>query len=122
MSTALAKPPITTPTWRAEFAHLAGRYPLGVAGAFILPVSSSAVAIFSHGTIAPLDPFSTNPAARLALPGDAHPFGADAMGRDLLSRMIHGARISLAVPRRHHPGQRLRRGDRTRLVYRRCLT
>jgi peptide/nickel transport system permease protein len=95
MSTALAKPPAAAPTWRSEIGYLAGRYPLGVAGAIILLVFVFA-ALFA-GTIAPLDPFSTNPAARLAPPSDAHLFGADAMGRDLLSRMIHGARISLAV-------------------------
>ena len=33
----------------------------------------------------------------LAPPDDAHWLGADQMGRDIYSRIIHGARISLAV-------------------------
>jgi peptide/nickel transport system permease protein len=47
--------------------------------------------------ISPIDPFSTNARDSLAPPGGAHLLGADMMGRDLLSRLIHGARISLAV-------------------------
>ena len=78
-----------------DVAYLAARYPLGVAGAIIMLVFVFA-AMFA-GTVAPLDPFTTNPRASLAPPGGAHLMGADMMGRDVLSRMIHGARISLAV-------------------------
>ena len=74
---------------------LARRYPLGVGGAVIMLVFVFA-AIFA-GSVAPLDPFTTNPRASLAPPGAAHLMGADMMGRDVFSRMIHGARISLAV-------------------------
>ncbi len=35
--------------------------------------------------------------ARLAPPSPAHPFGTDDLGRDILSRLIYGARISLSV-------------------------
>lgn len=95
MSTTFVKPRTVVPTLRSELVHLVARYPLGVAGAIILLVFVIA-AIFA-GSLAPLDPFSTNPKARLAPPSQTHLFGADAMGRDLLSRMIQGARISLAV-------------------------
>ena len=78
-----------------DVAYLARRYPLGVAGAIIMTVFVLA-AIFA-GTVAPLDPFTTNPKASLAKPGGTYLMGADMMGRDVLSRMIHGARISLAV-------------------------
>ena len=83
-----------TKLW-TDVAYLARRYPLGVAGAVIMTVFVLA-AIFA-GTVAPLDPFTTNPKASLAKPGAAHLMGADMMGRDVFSRMIHGARISLAV-------------------------
>src|SRR3954462_5827408 len=78
-----------------DVAYLSRRYPLGVAGAFIMVVFVFA-AIFA-GSVAPLDPFTTNPRASLAPPGGTYLMGADMMGRDVLSRMIHGARISLAV-------------------------
>jgi peptide/nickel transport system permease protein len=78
-----------------ELLYLARRYPLGVAGALIMVVFVFA-ALFA-GWVAPLDPFSTNARASLAPPGGRFLLGADMMGRDVLSRLIHGARISLAV-------------------------
>lgn len=48
--------------------------------------------------IAPYDPGAATLRARLAVPFTAqHPLGADAIGRDILSRIIFGARISLTV-------------------------
>ena len=44
-----------------------------------------------------MDPVKTNADTSLQGPGGQHMLGADMMGRDLLSRIIHGARISLAV-------------------------
>src|SRR3546814_20269858 len=49
------------------------------------------------GSIAPYDPTSTNPRSSLSAPTEAHLLGADFMGRDMFSRIVHGARISLAV-------------------------
>jgi len=43
----------------------------------------------------PLDPLSTGPA--FLPPGPEHPFGTDQSGRDVLARVLAGARISLAV-------------------------
>ncbi len=45
----------------------------------------------------PLDPFSTDPLGSLQLPGRAHWLGTDEVGRDTLSRLIYGARVSLLV-------------------------
>jgi peptide/nickel transport system permease protein len=42
-------------------------------------------------------PDTVNLAARLQPPGIEHPLGTDDLGRDVLARMIHGARVSLAV-------------------------
>ncbi len=42
------------------------------------------------------DPFAQDPAARLLDPSWSHPFGTDNFGRDILARLIFGARWSLA--------------------------
>jgi peptide/nickel transport system permease protein len=61
-----------------------------------------AVAIFAP-ILAPHDPFAQNLMARLIPPqwmdgGSAvHPFGTDQLGRDYLSRLIYGARISMLI-------------------------
>jgi len=75
--------------------YYARRYPLGVIGALIM-ILFVLTAIFA-GVVAPMDPLSTNAKASLAPPSQTYWIGADMMGRDMLSRMIHGARISLAV-------------------------
>lgn len=47
--------------------------------------------------IAPKDPTLMDGAGRLALPGAKYLLGADEFGRDILSRLIYGARITLQV-------------------------
>jgi peptide/nickel transport system permease protein len=47
--------------------------------------------------VAPYDPTTTSAKMSLSPPGSDMLFGGDMMGRDVLSRIIHGARISLAV-------------------------
>ena len=47
--------------------------------------------------IAPSDPAAQNLAARLQTPSHFHWMGTDELGRDILSRTLHGARISLMV-------------------------
>jgi peptide/nickel transport system permease protein len=71
------------------------RYPLGAAGAVIVVVF--VLAALLAGTVAPFDPTTTNSRASLAPPGTIYWLGADFMGRDMFSRIVHGARISLAV-------------------------
>jgi peptide/nickel transport system permease protein len=71
------------------------RYPLGAAGAVLMGLFLFAAAFAPY--IAVSDPLSTNAAASLARPSAAHWLGCDFMGRDMWSRIIYGARISLAV-------------------------
>jgi len=78
-----------------EALFLARRYPLGAVGALLMLVFVLA-ALFA-GVITVHDPLSTNAAASLAKPGATHWLGADFMGRDMYSRIVYGARISLAV-------------------------
>jgi peptide/nickel transport system permease protein len=45
--------------------------------------------------IAPYNPSQMQPAGILAAPSLQHPLGTDAIGRDVLSRIVHGARVSI---------------------------
>jgi len=47
--------------------------------------------------VAPSDPIATHPDENLLPPGQGHLLGTDELGRDLLSRVIWGARVSLPV-------------------------
>lgn len=47
------------------------------------------------GLISPYPPLEQNISASLQAPSPEHLFGADKLGRDILSRILHGARISL---------------------------
>ena len=47
--------------------------------------------------IAPADPTAQNLPARLASPSPGHWMGTDELGRDILSRIIYGARVSMIV-------------------------
>ncbi|MDP0925802.1 ABC transporter permease [Paracoccus onubensis] len=47
--------------------------------------------------LAPQSPFSQNLADRLQPPSAAHWLGTDSFGRDILSRLIHGSRITLFI-------------------------
>lgn len=44
-----------------------------------------------------LDPYTTDPAAGHLAPSAGHPFGTDALGRDLFARVLVGGRTSLAI-------------------------
>ena len=47
--------------------------------------------------IAPADPTFANPAIRLGAPSSEHLLGTDQLGRDVFSRVVFGARISLII-------------------------
>ena len=47
--------------------------------------------------IAPFDPLATAANAKLVPPNSHHPFGTDALGRDILSRVIVAARLDLGM-------------------------
>ena len=82
-------------TWASATGYFVKRYPLGAAGAVIV-TTFVAMALFAPW-ITQFDPTATNPRVSLAYPSGAHFLGADFMGRDMWSRIVYGARISLAV-------------------------
>jgi peptide/nickel transport system permease protein len=73
----------------------AATHPLGLIGAVIMAAFVFA-AVFAD-FITAYSPITTNAAISLLPPTHGHPLGADAMGRDIYSRIVYGARISLAV-------------------------
>jgi peptide/nickel transport system permease protein len=81
--------------WWGSLFFFMRRYPLGTAGAVLMIVFVVA-ALFAN-VISPLDPLLTNAASSLQAPNSTYLFGADNMGRDVLSRIIYGARVSLIV-------------------------
>ncbi|MGE0750348.1 MAG: ABC transporter permease [Variibacter sp.] len=82
-------------SFAGRLGRLALQHPLGAVGAFIMALFVFA-AIFAD-PITIFDPLTTNSSISLARPDAAHWFGADFMGRDIFSRIVYGARISLAV-------------------------
>jgi peptide/nickel transport system permease protein len=68
---------------------------LGAIGAAIMAVFVFA-ALFAD-LITAYDPLAVNASLSLAPPSAAHWMGADSFGRDVYSRIVYGARISLAV-------------------------
>lgn len=65
------------------------------AGAFL--VCLAALAAIIGPALTPFDPASQELALRLAPPSWGHPFGLDELGRDILARVLAGARISFFV-------------------------
>src|SRR5271165_2459503 len=81
--------------FRRKLAGNARHNPLAAIGV-VLVVIFVIFALFAPW-IAPQDPASINLPARLETPSHAHWFGTDELGRDILSRIIYGARISMLV-------------------------
>ena len=55
------------------------------------------VAALAAPWVVPYDPSSQQLSLRLERPSPTHPFGLDELGRDIFSRVLAGARISLLV-------------------------
>ena len=79
----------------AEALKLMRRHPTIPLGATVL-VAMVAIAILAP-LLGTMDPTATSLARRLREPSAQFPFGTDMLGRDLYSRVLYGARISLLV-------------------------
>jgi peptide/nickel transport system permease protein len=81
-------------TW-TTLARFCRKKPLGAAGGFIMLLIVF-IAIFAN-VLQTHDPIATNAADTLARPSPSHWLGTDHLGRDIYSRILHGARVSLLV-------------------------
>jgi len=80
---------------RASLARRLARHRGAMAGLVIL----GALALLAIGApwLSPRDPIKTAPRTALQAPGSGYLLGSDQFGRDVASRVLHGARISLVV-------------------------
>ncbi|HEY8531217.1 MAG TPA: ABC transporter permease [Limnochorda sp.] len=89
-----------TSSWRLFWREFR-KHRLALAGSVV--VAALVVVALAAPWIAPHDPTQINPFRRLQppawMPGGSweHPLGTDHLGRDILSRIIYGSRVSLAV-------------------------
>jgi peptide/nickel transport system permease protein len=79
---------LAPPTWFSRYGMLA---------AGLLLVGGMSLAALLAPWIAPYDPNAINVDAQLLTPCAAHWLGTDALGRDVLSRILYGGRVSLWV-------------------------
>jgi peptide/nickel transport system permease protein len=97
-TTVLPSPVVATksvsPTWR-RFREAFKRHPTAIVGGVIL-LAMVVIAILAPwlGTI---DPQAVFPSKRLRPPSEQFWFGTDMLGRDVYSRVVYGARVSLIV-------------------------
>lgn len=83
---------------RADSAWRRWPSPGGVAAALSLVVLLLFVAAaLQPAWLAPGDPLAADRSAVLSPPSVRHPFGTDQIGRDVFTRVVHGARSSLAL-------------------------
>ena len=69
--------------------------PLSLAGLGVIVALVIAAVVAPYA--APYDPIATDPMNRLQAPSPHHPLGTDQLGRDILSRLLYGARISIRI-------------------------
>jgi peptide/nickel transport system permease protein len=79
----------------ARLSRLLALHPLAAAG-LVLATGFIVMALFAP-LLAPYDPAEIQLPQRLDPPSSAHWFGTDELGRDIFSRILYGARISMLV-------------------------
>src|SRR5207244_8894840 len=90
-----ASPPRPTITWRRWLPREVTRSPLALAAVGL--VTAWVVAAVSAPLLAPHLPLAQDIVHRLSPPSGAHCLGPDPLGRDVLSRILYGARLSIPV-------------------------
>ena len=92
---AVASPDVKTRSRRQDFLKAFFSNRLAIFGTAIMSVFIL-MAVFAP-YVAPYGPLQQHLPQKFAGPSFAHPFGQDELGRDILSRVIYGARISLTA-------------------------
>ena len=82
-------------TFREEVVKFVSTKPLGAGGAVII-LAMMFIAFFATA-LAPYDPYLGDYGLQFARPSAEHWFGTDEFGRDIMSRIMYGARIALFV-------------------------
>ena len=86
---------VAAPPHRSFVADALRRHPTAIAGAVLL------LLMIALAVLAPflwtVDPQALSPIRRLRPPSERYWFGTDMLGRDVWSRTIYGARVSLIV-------------------------
>ena len=85
-----------SPRWLQTTLRFARRKPLGASGAAVI-LLMALVALLAD-VLAPHNPLANNFLAMFKPPGGAYWLGTDAFGRDVLSRLLFGARTALIGP------------------------
>lgn len=80
---------------RYFFKRFSSESPLNIVALGIIVVFL--ILCLGGNVLAPYDPLQPEPANRLLSPSLEHPFGTDHVGRDVLSRVMSGARYSLGI-------------------------
>jgi peptide/nickel transport system permease protein len=99
MAVAAESPTLSRRKSRSPFVHFLGRLfrekPLGAAGGVIF-ILFLLCGLFAD-VLAPYGANQINPIQRLKPPSWAFPFGTDNLGRDMLSRCLYGAQLSVII-------------------------
>jgi peptide/nickel transport system permease protein len=69
----------------------------GMVGLVIVVLTAVVAVLAGHLAPHPLDAYESHPLQRLQAPTGAFPFGTDNLGRDVLSRVVLGARAALTI-------------------------
>src|SRR5581483_2642046 len=94
-TTILARPKERRWGWLRTLGRAARSKPLGAISAVVIVVML--VLAVAPRLVTTYDPLETNSDLVLKAPSDQHILGTDEVGRDLLSRIVYGSRISLLV-------------------------
>jgi peptide/nickel transport system permease protein len=70
------------------------RHPGAVVGAVVLSIIIISV---SFANLSPHDPEKSDIVSKYQAPSWSHPFGTDGLGRDMMTRVLYGGRVSLTV-------------------------